>query len=78
MDTAHCSQDVQARLEQMLSHTSGLPHDAVDVQWHAPEEDEQALERYVRSLADEELIAAPGARPRPRRRACQAITSAAQ
>jgi len=64
--------------QQMLSHTSGLPHNAVDIQWHAPEDDEQALERNVRSLADEALIAAPGARPRPRRRACQAITPAAQ
>jgi CubicO group peptidase (beta-lactamase class C family) len=44
---------------QMLSHTSGMP-DEVDYHWYAPEDDEAALERYVRSLADEELIAAPG------------------
>jgi CubicO group peptidase (beta-lactamase class C family) len=46
-------------VRQMLSHTSGMP-DAVDYHWYAPEDDEEALERYVRSLADEELIAAPG------------------
>jgi CubicO group peptidase (beta-lactamase class C family) len=46
-------------IQQMLSHTSGMP-DTVDYHWYAPEDDEEALERYVRSLADEELIAAPG------------------
>jgi CubicO group peptidase (beta-lactamase class C family) len=45
---------------QMLNHTSGMAHELGDYQWHAPEDDEEALERYVRSLADEELIAAPG------------------
>ena len=47
MDTAHCD-------PADASHTSGLPHKAVDIQWHAPEDDEQALERNVRSLADED------------------------
>ena len=46
-------------VRQMLSHTSGMP-DASDYHWYAPEDDEEALERYVRSLAGEELIAAPG------------------
>jgi CubicO group peptidase (beta-lactamase class C family) len=46
-------------VQQLLSHTSGMP-DEVDYHWYAPEDDEAALERYVRSLADEELIAAPG------------------
>jgi CubicO group peptidase (beta-lactamase class C family) len=46
-------------IQQLLSHTSAMP-DEVDYHWYAPEDDERALERYVRSLADEELIAAPG------------------
>ncbi len=46
-------------VQQMLNHVSGMP-DEVDYHWYAPEDDEQALERYIRSLADEELIAAPG------------------
>jgi CubicO group peptidase (beta-lactamase class C family) len=46
-------------VQQLLSHTSGMP-DEVDYQWYAPEDDDEALERYVRSLADEELLAAPG------------------
>ncbi len=46
-------------VRQMLSHTAGMP-DADDYHWYAPEDDEEALERYVRSLAGEELIAAPG------------------
>ena len=46
-------------VQQMLSHTSGMP-DAVDYHWYAPEDDEEALERNVRSLVDEELLAAPG------------------
>jgi CubicO group peptidase (beta-lactamase class C family) len=48
-------------VQQMLSHTSGMP-DVAEYNWHEPEDDEAALERYVRSLADEELIAAPGAK----------------
>ncbi|MDQ4075099.1 MAG: serine hydrolase [Chloroflexota bacterium] len=46
-------------VQQMLSHTAGMP-DADDYHWYEPEDDEEALERYVRSLANEELIAAPG------------------
>lgn len=46
-------------VQQMLSHTSGMP-DPQEYAWHRPETDEGALERYVRSLAGETLIAAPG------------------
>lgn len=49
----------QITVRQMLSHTSGMP-DTDDYGWAHPEYDDQALERYVRSLADEKLIAAPG------------------
>jgi CubicO group peptidase (beta-lactamase class C family) len=46
-------------VQQLLSHTGGMP-DADDYHWYAPEDDEGALERYVRSLANAALIAAPG------------------
>jgi CubicO group peptidase (beta-lactamase class C family) len=46
-------------IQHMLSHSSGMP-DADDYHWHAPEDDDQALERYVRSLSSEELHTAPG------------------
>jgi hypothetical protein len=36
--------------------------DTDDYGWDRPEYDDQALERYVRSLAHEKLIAAPGER----------------
>jgi CubicO group peptidase (beta-lactamase class C family) len=49
----------QITVRQMLSHTAGMP-DSDDYGWDHPEYDDQALERYVRSLADEKLIAAPG------------------
>jgi len=42
----------------LLSHTSGFP-DETDYRWDTPEHDDQALERYVRSL-DVELMFAPG------------------
>ena len=42
----------------MLNHTSGMPG-AEDYGWDRPEQDDQALERYVHSLADEKLIASP-------------------
>jgi CubicO group peptidase (beta-lactamase class C family) len=48
-------------IRQMLSHISGMP-DVRDYQWDKPEYDEGAAERYVRSLNDRELIAAPGER----------------
>jgi CubicO group peptidase (beta-lactamase class C family) len=48
-------------VRQMLSHVSGMP-DAEEFGWEQPEEDEGALERYVRSLANETLLFAPGER----------------
>ena len=50
-------------VRHLLTHTGGMP-DAEDYRWYAPEDDDAALERYVRSLADVELIAAPGERYR--------------
>lgn len=47
-------------VRQMLTHTSGLAAESGGYNWHKPETDEGALERYVRSLVDEELLAAPG------------------
>jgi CubicO group peptidase (beta-lactamase class C family) len=46
-------------VRQMVTHTSGMP-DVRDYEWHNPVYDDEALERYVRSLSDEQLIAAPG------------------
>ena len=48
-------------IRQMLSHTAGMP-DEEDYGWDRPEYDDGALERYVRSVAERELIDAPGAR----------------
>lgn len=48
-------------IRQMLNHTSGMP-DVNDYQWDAPQYDEGAAERYVRSLKTEKMIAAPGNR----------------
>lgn len=46
-------------VQQLLSHASGMP-DADDYRWYAPEEDDGALERYVRGLTGEKLLTAPG------------------
>jgi CubicO group peptidase (beta-lactamase class C family) len=46
-------------IRQMLSHTSGIP-DTVNYNWDKPEYDAGALERFVRSLAGEKLVLAPG------------------
>ena len=51
----------QITIRQMVNHTSGMP-DTDEYQWHQPEYDDGALERYVRSLAGEEMVAAPGQR----------------
>jgi CubicO group peptidase (beta-lactamase class C family) len=48
-------------VRQLLSHTSGMP-DTDDYGWDRPEHDDGALERYVRSLTGESLVAAPGER----------------
>lgn len=41
-------------IQQMLSHTSGMP-DTDDYEWDHPEYDEEALERYVKGLEKERL-----------------------
>ena len=46
-------------IRQFLTHSSGMP-DVEDYQWDNPEYDEGALERYVRSLTDRELLFEPG------------------
>ena len=46
-------------IRQMLNHTSGMP-DVEDYEWDRPQFDEKAAERYVRSLQDQAMIAAPG------------------
>jgi CubicO group peptidase (beta-lactamase class C family) len=56
LDDERCQ---QITVRQMLSHTSGMP-DTDDYGWDRPDYDDQALERYVHSLASEKLIAAPG------------------
>src|SRR5262245_13946395 len=48
-------------VRQMLSHVSGMP-DVEDYEWDKPQYDDGALERYVRSLNNQKLIAAPGVR----------------
>ena len=48
-------------VQQMLSHISGMP-DEEDYSWERPEEDDGALERYVRSLTGQKLLFAPGAK----------------
>jgi len=46
-------------VRQMLTHTSGMP-DVEDYEWSTPVYDEGALERYVCSLADRQLVHPPG------------------
>lgn len=48
-------------LRQMLSHISGFP-DVRDYEWDKPQYDDGALERYVRTLGNQSLIAEPGAK----------------
>lgn len=48
-------------IRQMLNHTSGMP-DVNDYEWDKPQYDDGAAERYVRSLKNEKMIAAPGER----------------
>jgi CubicO group peptidase (beta-lactamase class C family) len=47
------------KVRQMLSHTSGIP-DTTNYHWDQPEYDDKALERFVRSTANQKLIFAPG------------------
>jgi len=49
----------EIKIRQMLSHTSGIP-DTVNYNWDKPEYDAGALERFVRSTADEKLVFTPG------------------
>jgi len=51
----------QITVREMLTHTSGLP-DVVDYDWGKPQNDDGALERYVRSLTDPTLLWNPGTR----------------
>jgi len=46
-------------VKQMLSHVSGMP-DEEDYEWDKPQYDEDALERYVRSLSSKKLHSDPG------------------
>jgi CubicO group peptidase (beta-lactamase class C family) len=46
-------------IRQFLTHSSGMP-DVEDYRWDKPEYDEGALERFVRSLSDQELLFEPG------------------
>jgi CubicO group peptidase (beta-lactamase class C family) len=48
-------------VRQILTHSSGMP-DVKDYEWGKAEDDEGALERYVRSLSDKELRWQPGSR----------------
>src|ERR1051326_167041 len=49
----------QIKIRQMLSHTSGIP-DVTDYHWDKPEYDAGALERFVRSVANQKLVFNPG------------------
>ena len=49
----------QITVRQMVTHTSGMP-DVEDYEWDKPQDDDGALERYVRSLIDQKLLFAPG------------------
>ena len=44
---------------RLLSHTSGMP-DVDDYEWQSPQNDEQALERWVRAQAGKSLLFSPG------------------
>jgi len=46
-------------VRQMVTHTSGMP-DVEDYEWDKPQDDDGALERYVRSLGNRRLLFAPG------------------
>ncbi|WP_346940683.1 serine hydrolase [uncultured Clostridium sp.] len=46
-------------IRQLLTHISGMP-DEDDYEWDKPQYDEEALERYVRSISGRELMWEPG------------------
>lgn len=56
------SDDITIR--QVLSHASGIPHvrDTQSYNWHKPEYDDGALERYVRGLKTTPLVCSPSER----------------
>jgi CubicO group peptidase (beta-lactamase class C family) len=47
-------------IRQILNHTSGMP-EVEDYEWDRPQFDNGAAERYVRAMASERLLWAPGA-----------------
>ena len=49
----------QITIRQLLTHTSSMP-DEDDYEWDKPQYDEEALERYVRSIDGRELMWEPG------------------
>jgi CubicO group peptidase (beta-lactamase class C family) len=51
----------QITIRQLLNHTSGMS-DVEDYEWNKPQDDEIALERYVRSLKGKKLLWVPGTR----------------
>jgi CubicO group peptidase (beta-lactamase class C family) len=48
--------DITSRL--LLTHTAGMP-DVSNYEWDKPQYDDEALERWVRSIADRELLFTP-------------------
>jgi CubicO group peptidase (beta-lactamase class C family) len=48
-------------IRQLMNHTSGMP-DVEDYEWNKPQDDDGALERYIRSLKDKKLLWVPGSR----------------
>lgn len=54
-------QAAEITVRQVLTHTAGLP-DVTDYHWGSAESGNDALERWVRTLADSSLTAAPGER----------------
>jgi len=50
-------------VRQMVTHTSGMP-DVDDYEWDKPQYDEGALDRYVHSLTNLQLLFTPGERYR--------------
>ena len=46
-------------IRQMLNHTSGMV-DVADYQWDAPQFDDGAAERFVRTMAEDQMLWEPG------------------
>jgi CubicO group peptidase (beta-lactamase class C family) len=51
----------EVTIRQVLNHTSGMP-DVEDYEWDRPQFDAGAAERYVRAMAGQRLLWAPGTR----------------